>query len=339
MPQYLNITSDTTFSDLVDRVGLDLANQMVVTNGLKRTTNIGYQHKQKAVAAIKNTPEPRWQTKAAALNTMTSDRDVFETVALADSDTWKCIVDLNTPPNMLKLPEGRTIPPAEDTLGGTNQKVSNEVYSKVMNQLQTGDHSIDPATFNDYSSIAPGPYVSSNSASGSNSIYNMFGLPWGKIVLYSSIDGTSIDFPVYPEELDDGSKANYTTMPNLIYQYEPWYLYESSGPRQISYKFSFHRDMWSGNHLDGKANELVRFCQACCYPEYNGSAVNVPIVTLYINGQRHISGIMNSAEPHWYGPIGLDGFYLACDLTISITEVSPEPLSYSAMKLRSIIGG
>ena len=339
MAQYLTITDDTTFSDLVDRVGSTVANQIVTTNGLKRATNIGWQHKQKAVAAIKNTPDPSWQTKVTTLNTVTSDNDVFEMMALASNETWKCIVDLNTPPNMLKLPEGTTIPPAQDTLGGTGVSVSNRVYSETMKQLQTGDHTVNPATFNEYSSIAPNPYVTSESSGGSNSIYNMFNLPWGKITLFSSIDQTSIDFPVYPEEIDDNAKANYTTMPNLIYQYEPWYLYESSGPRQVSYTFKFHRDMWSGDHRDGKANELVRFCQACCYPEYNGSAVNAPVVTLYINGERHISGIMNSADPHWYGPIGLDGFYLACDLTINITEVSPTALSYAVMKSKSLIGG
>ena len=53
-------------------------------------------------------------------------------------------------------------------------------------------------------------------------------------------------FPVYPEELDDGVVANYEDMSEMLYQYEPWKVYKSSGPREMTFTFNFHRDMWSG---------------------------------------------------------------------------------------------
>ena len=40
----------------------------------------------------------------------------------------------------------------------------------------------------------------------------------------------------------------------------------------------------------------------------------------------------------WDGPIGLDGWYLHCELQISITEVSTSPLNYSVVKQKPLIG-
>ena len=147
-----------------------------------------------------------------------------------------------------------------------------------------------------------------------------------------------MDFPVYPEELSESTLANYTQMPELLYQYEPWQLYQSSGPRSITFTFHFHRDMWTGDHRDGKANQLIRFCEANCFPEYNGSAVNIPIATMYIKGQAFISGVVTEVTKEWSGPLGLDGFYLECTLGISITEIAPQPLNYSTVRRLPLIG-
>ena len=337
--QYLKINSSTTLSDLNQRCGsTTVADNLLAANSVTRSRNAGQQFQNKVAEAIRNTSEPNAEAKMYLLNTVTSDGEVFERLALGDSNTWKCFASLGTFPDAAKVAEGDKIPDGSDVVGGSGQKVSNEVYASVMNSLKTTGQ-VDPSSFNEYSSIAPSPYLSGDEYKADSAIFSAFNLPWGKISLYSSIDDTTMDFPVYPEELSDGSKANFDTMPNLIYQYEPWYVYTGSGPRTVSYTFKFHRDMWSGNHLDGKANELIRFCKACCYPEYNGSAVIAPTVTLYINGEAHITGIMNSADDRWSGPIGLDGFYLECELTIEITEVSADPLSYTRMKNKSLIGG
>ena len=144
-------------------------------------------------------------------------------------------------------------------------------------------------------------------------------------------------FPVYPEGFEDGYVANYEEMPEMLYQYEPWKVYKSSGPREITFTFEFHRDMWTGDHRDEHANALVRGCQANCFPEYDGSLVNVPLVTLYMHGQNLITGVMTTCKVNWKGPIGLDGFYLMCELTIGITEVSPTPLNYTTVRNKRLI--
>ncbi|MCM1222697.1 MAG: hypothetical protein NC548_50395, partial [Lachnospiraceae bacterium] len=137
-----------------------------------------------------------------------------------------------------------------------------------------------------------------------------------------------------------GVHANYDTMPDLLYQYEPWQIYKGSGPRTVTYDFDIHRDMWSGDHRDGKCNELIRFCQANCYPKFQGASVQTAAVSLYILGEKHITGIMTDVKVAWdeESPIGLDGFYLHLNLSLTITEVSDEALTYETIQQKGLIG-
>lgn len=245
---------------------------------------------------------------------------------------------MGTFPNYLKIPDDVTIPDSENTLGN-GTPVGDTVYSKAISQL-TQNNNIDPSIFNEYSnrkSSIVNNFSESSSTSGSD-VFQSFNIPWGDVTLYAHLDDTSIEFPVYPEDMSDKKSASFDTMPDMLYQYEPWYTYKSSGPRSNSYKFTFHRDMWTGDHRDGKANELIRFCEAQCYPEFSGSNVNVPRVSLYLKGECLISGIVTDVSTNWSGPLGLDGFYLVCELEISITEVSQEALSYSTVKNKPLIG-
>jgi hypothetical protein len=193
--------------------------------------------------------------------------------------------------------------------------------------------------FNEYNSSLPVNFSSSKSYGSSSNVLQFFNIPWGEVTLYDSLSGESVDFPVYPEEPGDGRKATYTQMPDTLYQYEPFYLYQSSGPRSCQYSFTFHRDMWTGNHKDGMANKLIRFCESCLYPKYNGSAVNTSIVTLYIHGDALIRGILTSVNKSWSGPILQDGWYGVCKLEIEISEVSSDPLTFDTVRsMKSIIG-
>ena len=106
---------------------------------------------------------------------------------------------------------------------------------------------------------------------------------------------------------------------------------------QITFNFHLHRDMWTGDHTDGNAARLVRFCEANCYPDYNGSAVITPTVSMYINGANIITGIMTDTKTDWRGPIGSDGFYLELNLSLTIVEVSPTPLNYRSVMKKGLI--
>lgn len=332
--QFLTLDKETKLKDFSDEVGSRNADYILAANSIDRSPNIGKKFYESCEAAKKSTESISWQRKSQILNTFTQDSDIFETAALLGENDWKVLSALGTFPGMVKVPDSITLPDSVNILGN-GQGVKSEIYNKAMKSLEEHNY-VDPSIFNEYSNIKNSKIA--EGASHSSSTFSGFNLPWGQVTLASSISDDSIDFPVYPEEISDSRKANYTTMPDLLYQYEPWQLYNSSGPRTNTYLFHFHRDMWTGDHRDGKANELVRYCESNCYPEFNGSAVNVPTVTLYIAGSPLIHGVMTQVDTKWDGPIGLDGYYLNCELSITITEVSETALNYNVIKGKSLIG-
>lgn len=333
--QYISINKDTTLIDLADRVGDRNVETFLAINGLTRSPNVGEQFSAMVENILSTGSIVDWQRKSTILNKFSSDSDIFEEAALLDNNSWKVLDALETFPNRLKVPETITLPSAIDILGN-GQGVDSRVYQNAMNSLANEPHTIDPGIFNQYSTIQNTQITGSVSQTSTNTA--LFNLPWGDITLYSALAGESVDIPVYPEELEDSIKANYTTMPDLLYQYEPWYVYQSSGPRSNSYTFHMHRDMWTGDHRDGKANELIRFCQAACYPEYSGSAVYSDTVTLYFKGSVLITGILTGVNVKWSGPIGLDGWYLEFELVLDITEIAEQALSNSVVRAKPLIG-
>lgn len=344
--QFFQITESTKLSDIAAIVGARNVDHLLTINGLTRSPNIGKQFQAlcnniklgqadnaKQRAAVKNVD---WQRKSTLLNSFCQDSDVFEAVALSSESAWRVVDALGTLPMFLKVPESVKLPDATYILGN-GVGVSKPAYNAAMKMLSTPPHYIDPVIFNEYSSFTNISLIDTG-AQKSIDVFEWFHIPWGDVSLHCSIDDSIIDFPVYPEEYEDTRMANYTTMPDLIYQYEPWQIYTGSGPRQNKYSFSFHRDMWSGDHRDGKANQLIRFCEACCYPEFNGSAINVPISSLYVKGKCLMSGVMLDCTASWDGPIGMDGWYLHCTLTFTIVEVSPQALNHSVIKNKPLIG-
>lgn len=334
--KYLQLTNDTKLKDVASIVGDSNVERLLVANDIERTPNIGKSFIAKCNRTVSDTSKlVTWQRKSTILNGMTSDSDVFEKASIQSDDDWKVLDTLGTFPGMLKIPDSMEVPTSYSILGN-NEGVKKTVYNKAMTMLSNPPHYIDPSIFNEVSNIRNSKIVSGYRSNGSNTQF--FNLPWGDITLYSSLEPNGIDIPAYPEEYNDSRKANYTQMPDMLYQYEPWQLYESSGPRTNQFEFQLHRDMWTTDHRDGKANDLIRYCQSNCYPDFNGSAVNCPIVSLYIMGKCLIRGVMTDCSVSWNGPIGLDGWYLDFKLSFNITEVSEIALNHSVIRNKPLIG-
>lgn len=334
--QFLQINSRTKFSDLSDRVGSRNVDEVLALNDMTRTPNVGAQYMVNKQYIIDNSEPVDWQRKSTILNTLTDTSDAFEIAALMGENDWKVMSAINVLPNTLRIPDSLVLPDATDIIG-VNTKVGKVVYDNAMYMLSSDPHTIDPAIFNEYSTIKSSRIID-YSTSQSNDTFQYFNIPWGEVTLYSSIDGESVDIPAYPEEIDDGRHASYTQMPDLLYQYEPWNVYQSSGPRSIAFEWNLHRDMWSADHNDGLANDLIRFCEAQCYPRFSGSAVIPPMVTLYIHGSPFITGIMTDQSTKWFGPILDDGWYGAFTLSLTITEVSSQALNYDVVRSFPLIG-
>lgn len=339
--QFLDIATNTVLSGLSRIVGKSNLDEVLTRNELTRTHQIGKQFYQKCNDIINSAKTVTTDRKISHLNTLTGDADVFQSAALMSENEWKVFDAIGTLPGTLRMPDTVTIPSSASVHGGGGRSIPTLIYNKTINSLKEKDM-VDPSIYTSFStmrhtSLATGRGV--RNQAGSFDVFSGFKIPWGDILLYSSLADDSVAFPVYPEELEDSRKANYVNMPETLYQYEPWFAYGTSGPRQVELTFTFHRDMWTGDHRDGCANDLIRFCEACCYPHYNGSAVHSATVRLYVKGKTFISGIMTAATTKWGGPIGLDGWYLACELTLSITEISDVALSFDSVRNFDVIGG
>lgn len=339
--QYLTITRDMTLWQLANIVGERNLDAVLNANGLERAYNIGEQFYDK-VDRLSNIEDPvGYQTKLNILNQFVGDSDLYEKAALGDDATWTTLFQMGCFPDAIKIPEDITLPSAVGILGNS-EPISRSIYQQCVDSLLNPDgeypHSIDPTIFAEYNaSYYGGAYVGNDGEYTNSEPFQWFNLPWGEVGLYSSLSDEMLYFPVYPKGFDDGATANYEDMPEMLYQYEPWKVYKSSGPREITFNFEFHRDMWNGDHRDGMANKLIRGCEANCYPEYNGSLVNYPLVSMYIHGENIITGVMTDCKVTWDGPIGLDGFYLKCDLSFTIVEVSPQPLNYTTVRNKRLI--
>lgn len=339
--QYLTITRDMTLSQLIDIVGEKNVDAVLNANGLERSVNIGEQFYER-IDRLGQIQDPvGYQKKMTILNNFVGDFDLFEKAALGDEVSWTALSMLGCFPDAIKIPEEITLPSAVGILGN-DTSVPVPVYQGCMaalsNSAEPNPHMISATIFAEYNATYyGGSYVENDDKLFNAEPYLEFNFPFKEVFLYSSMSDEILYFPVYPKEFSDGVTATYDDMPEMLYQYEPWKVYKSSGPREIKFSFEFHRDMWTGDHRDGMANNLIRGCEANCYPHYDGSLVHTALVSMYIHGQNIITGVMTDCNVDWEGPIGLDGFYLMCTLSFTIVEVSPEPLNYTAVRYKRLI--
>ena len=337
--QYLAISNDMTLSDLSAIVGERNVDTVLNVNGLERSVNIGKEFSARNKEFLKNNAgtEVDYQTKIQILNQFVGNYDLYEKAALGTEDNWKLLSQYSYFSDAIRIPIEVKLPDSEGVLGDL-EPVTDLLYERCIDDLKSQDHQIQTKWFSQYDTSSGNTGTTSDGTVHNGEPFEWFKIPWGEVSLVSSMEPNEmLAFPVYPEELDDGVVANYEDMSEMLYQYEPWKVYKSSGPREMTFTFNFHRDMWSGDHRDGGANDLIRGCEANCYPQFDGSLVNVPIVSMYIHGDNFITGVMTSCKTHWSGPIGLDGFYLMCTLTLTIVEISPEALSYFAVRRKGLI--
>lgn len=355
--QYLTIKKDDTLLTISRIVGRQNCDLVLNENGLLRTPYIGKQYYSKCADYLSANPDLiiSADRKKALLNNLTDNEEIFEKACLMDDDGWKIFSAFQSFPDAIKVPESIVLPYSSRVIGssfgsgviriGSNVTVNDSlgvdppIYKSVMEALTT-EGEIDPSIFNKVNVTKPVSLVSNGGTVRRETRVPQYAysLPWGKIQIYSSLLDRTLDIPAYPEEMETERNANYTSMPEIIYQYEPWVVYQSSGPRDQSIEFHLHRDLWSGDHRDGKANELIRFCEANTFPKYTGSTVLTPIVKIYVAGSTFISGVLTKTRVSWSGPLGLDNWYLEFKLSLSIQEVSDIALNIDKVSRLGIIG-
>lgn len=356
--QYLVIDNNETLVSMNRAIGNQNADVVLAENGLPRNPNVGKNWLEKCEKIVEETTKLVTPSrKSALLNGLTNSEDVFEKACLMDEDEWKIFSSTLAFRDALKIPETTRLPYSTKVIGnvagdvlsssvgeGNPSSSSSQVggvdsrtYRAVMNSLKTTGN-IDMSVFE---SINSSPMITpsrSGMLQASKTMYS-FNLPWGKIQMYSTVLKELMDFPVYPEQIETMRAASYTSMPDIIYQYEPWIVFQNSGPREQTLTFHMHRDMWTGNHLDGRANQLIRFCEANTFADYQGSAVITPLIRFYIDGSLFISGVLTNTTVTWTGPIGLDNWYLEFTLSMSIQEISEMELNAKSVYTKKLKEG
>lgn len=335
--QFLKIDRTMRLTDLANIIGQKNIESTLSLNNMKRTPNLMDAYNEMRNSFIGSQDIVSFERKMSLLNQTVQDSELFETVALQDEDSWKLFSTVGTLDGYIRIPDTVPLPNSSNVIGDASEPVSKTIYTNAMNCLKRSMN-VQPEVFNQYTSVTSATLGQGTSQSGS--IYFNFKIPFGSVSLYSSLAGEMVEFPVYPTELSDVAKANYDTMPDMLFQYEPWQVYKSSGPRVCTLTFDMHRDMWTGDHRDGMCNKLIRFCEANCYPRFNGAAVHTALCTMYIAGEPFVTGVITDVSPKWdtNSPIGLDGFYLHVQLSITFTEVSSTPLNFDTVLRKGLIG-
>lgn len=336
--KYVSISPDDTLVSLTEKVGRANINQLLADNGLPRVPNIGDAWAKKTEEAQRTSPPVPTSDKINILNSLIPNSDIYEMAALSGANTWKVLAETNAFPGYLYVSDQiESELPESYNLMGNGISVKPEVYNAVNDQLLDSG-AVDDAVFNVYDINDVPSIAASDVQTRSDNPMSWFKIPQNEVMLYSSLTDTAMSIPAYPEQLTDNRSASYTAMPDLLYQYEPWQMYQGSGPKTVPLSFHLHRDMWTGDHRDGMANELIRFCQAQLYAQYNGAFVHTSKVSLYVSGSCVVTGVMTSCNVDWKGPIGQDGYYLEFTLSFDITEVSKEPLNHSTVRSKGLIG-
>lgn len=141
-----------------------------------------------------------------------------------------------------------------------------------------------------------------------------------------------IILPEYADEINDSSQAQFSTSTPLS-RSAPVYSYANSGPRTVSARFTFHREMmkqinYNNNSIitDDYVDELIKQIQACILPAYSASSkmVNPPIVAFRMGEDIFIKGVINGNLGLTYNvPILENGKYALVSFTLSISEIDP----------------
>ena len=141
-----------------------------------------------------------------------------------------------------------------------------------------------------------------------------------------------IILPEYADDISDNSQASFPSSTPLS-RSAPIYSYANSGPRTVTVKFTFHREMMkqinynnSSFITDDYVDELIKQIQACVLPTYSISAkmVNPPIVALRMGEDIFIKGVINGSLGLTYNlPILENGKYAIVNFSLTISEIDP----------------
>lgn len=150
----------------------------------------------------------------------------------------------------------------------------------------------------------------------------------------SSVPKTyTLNLPVYPEEVSNSFKTNYNSV-SILGRPGTISNYSNTDDVTTSFTLKLHRELSTldrnvNSNIGDNIDRIVALIQAAQYPMLNGKT-SVPI-TCYKFGDTLLIGKQTSCNVQWTGPL-IDGKYMQCNLSISITNVPKKILEFESVK-------
>ena len=159
----------------------------------------------------------------------------------------------------------------------------------------------------------------------------------GNYVYLYNLD-TLVNLPVFPESVTDTLQSNFQQT-NALARTAPKFTYQNSGPRSMTFQFSFHREMLDDVNKGGLSNAelyvgedyvdyIIRNLQAIALPTYNQGSKSVvpPQVAVRIGegDDIFIKGVVVGGVTVGYAtPILYNGKYAMISISFTVYETEP----------------
>lgn len=147
--------------------------------------------------------------------------------------------------------------------------------------------------------------------------------------------GQFVVLPTYPESITDTLEAQFASSTPLS-RSAPIYSYSSSGPRSLTIRLKFHREMMTQINYgvsnlsvelgDDYVDTIIKQLQAVALPSYKAASkmVNPPQVAVRFGNEIFIKGIVNGSVSVTYElPILSDNKYAQVTVEFTVTETDP----------------
>ena len=138
--------------------------------------------------------------------------------------------------------------------------------------------------------------------------------------------------PGYPDDITDQMDSSFNAN-TALGRSAPVYTFSSSGPRSMSIKLEFHRDMFEEMpcnvtpHVgEDKADCFIHALQAIAVPKYSLSnkALEPPLVAIRLGRELFIKGIVSGGvSVTYHKPILVNERYARLEISFTVTEVDP----------------
>lgn len=166
--------------------------------------------------------------------------------------------------------------------------------------------------------------------SGKNYIY-IFHLPSDQ-----TGEGTYLYLPQWPEEIQDKITSSFQSQ-NALSRPAPIQVYQNSGPREMQFSITLHRDMMDEANAgvvqnlvlpdtDDYVDYFIKTIQSIALPNYHSAnqEVEPPMVAVRFGDEVFIKGVVNGGISVTYKkPLLSNNKYALVTIGFSVTEVDP----------------